>query len=88
MKLKYKFTIQQVTDFWAAVPVEEDASRYRGVISLNETSKDMMELLANDITLEVLLSTIQKMYNVAPERLRADVEVFLQQLRDEDILLP
>ena len=52
MKLKYNFAIQEVTDFWAAVPVGKDARRYRGVMSLNESAKDMMELLREDITEE------------------------------------
>ena len=52
MKLKYNFAIQEVTDFWAAVPVGKDAKRYRGVMSLNESAKDMMEFLREDITEE------------------------------------
>ena len=52
MKLKYNFAIQEVTDFWAAVPVGKDARRYRGVMSLNESAKDMMEFLREDITEE------------------------------------
>jgi len=86
MKLKYNFAIQEVTDFWAAVPVGKDAKKYKGVMSLNESAKDMMEFLREDITEEELVQKMLKEYVVPEEQLRKDVSDFIQKLKDADVL--
>jgi hypothetical protein len=86
MKLKYNFAIQEVTDFWAAVPVGKDAKKYKGVMSLNESAKDMMEFLREDITEEELVQKMLKEYAVPEEQLRKDVADFIQKLKDAEVL--
>lgn len=86
MKLKYNFAIQEVTDFWAAVPVGNDAKKYKGVMSLNESAKDMMEFLREDITEEELVQKMLREYTVSEEQLRKDVADFIQKLKDADVL--
>ncbi len=86
MKLKYNFAIQEVTDFWAAVPVGKDAKKYRGVMSLNESAKDMMEFLREDITEEELVQKMLKVYEAPEEQLRKDVADFIQKLKDAEVL--
>lgn len=87
MKLKYNFAIQQVTDFWAAVPVGADAKRYNGVMSLNETARDMMEFLREDITEEELVQKMLETYEVDEATLRPQVHDFIKQLQDADVLI-
>ena len=86
MKLKYNFAIQEVTDFWAAVPVGKDARRYRGVMSLNESAKDMMEFLREDITEEQLVQKMLETYEVPEEQLRRVVAELIQKLREAEVL--
>ena len=88
MKLKYNFAIQEVTDFWAAVPVGKDARRYRGVMSLNESAKDMMEFLREDITEEQLVQKMLETYDVPEEQLRHDVAELIQKLREAEASVP
>lgn len=86
MKLKYNFAIQKVTDFWAAVPVGKDANRYKGVMSLNETARDMMEFLREDITEDELVKKMLETYEVDEEMLRPQVHDFVKQLIEADVL--
>ena len=86
MKLKYNFAIQKVTDFWAAVPVGRDAHWYHGVMSLNESAKDMMEFLREDITEEELVQKMLETYEVPEEQLRRDVAELTQKLREAEVL--
>lgn len=98
MKLKYNFAIQQVTDFWAAVPVGADAKKYNGVMSLNESARDMMEFLREDITEEQLVDKMFQKYR-DEEDVRTDegdkrdyatlqqaVRDFVQKLTDANLL--
>lgn len=87
MRLKYKMAVQQVAGFWAAVPVGEDSLHYNGVMSLNETAKDMIELLNNDTTEDQIVADLLKEYDVEEAELRQHVAEFLQKLRDEHLLI-
>lgn len=87
MKLKYQMGIQKILDFWAAIPVGKDASRYKGVMSLNETAKDMIEMLKDDVTEEQIVAKLLADYDVTEEELRRHVADFLQKLREEGILV-
>lgn len=87
MKLKYNMSIQKVLDFWAAVPVGKDSTRYNGVMSLNETAKDMMELLKDDISEDEMVSRLLMEYEVSEDELRSHVKDFVQKLRDEQLLI-
>lgn len=87
MKLKYDFAVQKVTDFWAAVPVGKDALRYNGVMSLNETARDMMEFLREDITEEELVQKMLGEYDIEEATLREHVHDFVQKLQEAGVLL-
>ena len=62
MKLKYQFAIQRVTDFWAAVPVGSSAREYKGVMSLNETSREIFEALRQDTTESAIVDMMYAKY--------------------------
>ena len=68
------------------MPVGKDARRYRGVMSLNETAKDMMEFLREDITEEQLVQKMLETYDVPEEQLRHDVAELIQKLREAEVL--
>lgn len=87
MKLKYNFAIQKVTNFWAAVPVGRDARTYKGVMSLNETARDMIEFLREDITEEELVQKMLAEYDIDEATLRPQVREFIQKLTDADVLV-
>ena len=87
MKLKYQLAVQQVMDFWAAVPVGKDSMRYNGVMSLNETSKDIIELLKEETTEEEIVKKMLEEYDVTGDVLRKHVSEFLDKLREEKLLV-
>lgn len=87
MKLKYNFAVQKVTDFWAAVPVGADARRYNGVISLNESARDMMELLRDDLTEDELVQRMLGLYDIDEAQLRQDVHAFVAKLEEAGVLV-
>ena len=46
----------------------------------------VFELLAEDVTLDDLVETISGEYEVEPETARRDIELFLDRLRDAELL--
>lgn len=87
MKLRYQMEVQHVANFWAAVPVGKDAMRYNGVMSLNETAKDIFVLLQQEKSEAEIVSTLLKDYDVTEAELRQHVQDFLQRLRAENLLI-
>lgn len=87
MKLKYKFAIEKVASFWAAVPILDDAEKYHAVLSLNEISARVLKLLEHDTTEEEIIQTILQEYEAEESVVRADVADLLKKMREADILL-
>ncbi|WP_116041808.1 PqqD family protein [Amycolatopsis palatopharyngis] len=46
----------------------------------------VFELLAEDVTLDEIVETISGEYEVEPETARRDIELFLDRLRDAELL--
>lgn len=86
MKLKHRFSITTVMDEIIAVPVDSD-SQFNGVLAINETMKDIMELLSEDITEEALVREMMEMYkDVTWEEMETAIHEVCCNLRNEGIL--
>ena len=48
MKLKYDFTIMDMGEEFAAVPVGEDAAKFHGMLKLNAVSAEILKALKED----------------------------------------
>ena len=86
MKLRYKLDIATVADEIVAVPLEA-AGRFNGVITINETMKDILELLAEDKTEEELtMAMMQKYKDVSKEEMQKSIHTICVDLKNEGIL--
>ena len=86
MKLKYKFIITTVIDETIAVPVDGNG-QLNGVITMNESMKDIMELLGDDITEEELIREMLTKYkNVTPEEMGTAIHEVCCNLKNKGIL--
>ena len=62
MKLKYDFTVMDMGDEFAAVPVGEDAAKFHGMLKLNEASADILEKLKVETTPEEIHKYLKEKY--------------------------
>lgn len=86
MKLKYEFSVNQVCGVWCAVAVGQSASKFSGVISLNETAADMMKYLSEEISEDELVQKMLAEYDVPEDDLRRDVQTFIEKLKVQNVL--
>lgn len=87
MKLKCKFVINTVAGEILAVPVGKE-SVFRGYIRLNETGKDIFELLKKDTDREKIISSLKKKYPEAKEDEIVDsVDNILQKLTSAGLVI-
>lgn len=62
MKLRYEFTIMDMGDEYAAVPVGDGAAKFHGMLKLNKESADILEQLKEDTTPVKLHEYMMKKY--------------------------
>ena len=86
MKLKYHFESVAVGDSLQMIPVGCDS--FNGVITVNDTMKDIMELLEEERTEEEIVSSMLELYyGVTWEELTLAVQQVCTDLRKEGLLV-
>lgn len=82
MRVSKEFILREIAGEHILVPVGSAATNFNGLISLNEVGRFIFDLLAEDRTARELAERICGEYDVSMETALADVEKFLQQLRE------
>lgn len=86
MKIKDGFAKRNIAGSEIVVPVGVEASRFNGMITLNESGGFFWDCFKNDITVDEAVDIVCGEYEVEPDRARADIEKFVQMLKDNDLL--
>ena len=87
MKLKYKFIINDVADQKVAVAVGEGLTKFNGFIKMNDVGAAIFSKLADDITMEDLISKMAAEYPDEPaETVDRCVKEFVEKLKASDIV--
>lgn len=87
MKLKYNFVTNEVADKIVAVAVGDDLSEFNGFIKMNETGAYIFNMLKNDVTVDEIVTAMQKDYDDATEaEIRETVEEFIGELKKAEVL--
>lgn len=86
MKLKYNFLARDIMGEYVLVPVGEAALAFAGMITTSEVGAFLVEHLKEEVTREELLMKLMETYAVEPAEAQADLDVFLQQLDQLNLL--
>ena len=86
MKIKNDFILRKVADSYVVVPVNKMTLDFNGIINLNETGAFLFELLQKGAEREDLIDKMLEEYDVDREKAAADIDIFLQKVRDADVL--
>ena len=68
------------------VPVNKMTLDFNGIINLNETGAFLFELLQKGAERDELVDKMLEEYDVDREKAEADIDVFIQKVRDADVL--
>ncbi len=86
MKLKYEFVVRDVAGQIVALPAGKDSAHFNGMIKLNSVGEFIFKKLANETTLDEILSDISKEYDVSVDEAKASVESYLEVLRTNGLI--
>lgn len=87
MKLKYQLAVQEIAGTYMAVAVGADARKYSNVLNLNETGKEIVELLQQDTTVDAIVTALSQKYEGKESVIRASVEKIIQKMTEEGLLV-
>ena len=88
MKVKDGIAIRQVDDEYVLVDTGKIKPKFNGMIHLNETSKDIIDLLTkDDLSMDELIKKLLDIYDVDKETLEKEVANFIAQLKEVNIII-
>ena len=87
MKIKGELLIREVAGEIIAIPLGETALRFNGMICLNEVSAHIWKGLQEETSKEEMLNSILQEFDVSMEEASTDLEDFLHQLKENDLLI-
>lgn len=86
MKIKNGFILRTVAGQNLIVPVGENAMNFNAAITLNESAAFLWNKLTEEQSEEQLLSALTEEYAIDEETAKADIKVFLDVLKEHNIL--
>ena len=86
MKLKYEFAVREIMDDYILVPMGEAALAFSSMITTSEVGAFLCGQLRKDVTREELLAKVLEEYDVDSQTAQADLDEFLGQLRQMELL--
>ena len=86
MKFRGEFILRNVAGNNLIVPLDSDTVDFNKMITLNETGTFLWECLSDGQTEDELLESMLSEYEVSKEKAQADIEKFIDSLRNSNIL--
>lgn len=86
MRIDKEFILREIAGEYILVPVGDTALTFNGLITVNEVGAFLWEYLQEDTTKEQLINTVLDEYEVEREVVEKDVDEFLQELLDAQII--
>lgn len=86
MKIKENFMLRKVADCYVVVPVGDAVAGFNGMINLNDAGAFLWKSLENETTVEKVVAAMLECYDVDEATAKADVDKFICELRNAELL--
>jgi len=86
MIIKKDFLLRQLADTYVVIPVGSAALDLRGMVTLNGTGAFLWKNMQTDVTRDQLIEALTDTYEVSAETAGADVDRFLELLRENGMI--
>ena len=86
MKIKEGFVLREVANQAIVIAVGKASESFKGMIKMNQTSKDIWNYIQNGLDVEDIVLEMKKKYDVDETVIRKDVLYIINVLRENNIL--
>lgn len=87
MTVKEGFILKKILDDYIVVPTGDNIVDFAVAVSLNETGAFLWKQLESQKTFDELTNALAQEYELSTENVKADVEEFLDKLRENNFLV-
>ena len=81
MKISSLFVLRKIADENVVIPIGNESDRLHGILRLNEAGAFLWDLLQSEQTEQSLLAAMTEQFQVDEETAKADLDVFLADLK-------
>lgn len=86
MKIKDGFTLRNIAGSDIVVPIGNASKIFNGMITLNDSGAFLWSALQKDTTIDEVVARLTDEYEVSTEQATADVQKFVDMLRENDLI--
>lgn len=86
MKIKENYMLRKVADCYVVVPIGAAVAEFNGMINLNDVGAFLWRQLENETTPEAVLAAMLEEYEVDEAIAKADLERFINELKEADLI--
>ena len=86
MKINGTFVLREIAGDYIIVPVGESAIDFNGMITLNEIGVFIWKLLQEEHSYDEILHTILNEYDSTEDQVRKDLDDFLKQMKEANLI--
>lgn len=86
MKIKKGFAKREIAGSNIVVPVGAGSQIFNGMITLNDSGSFIWDSLQQDMTIDEVAEMLTKEYEVDFEKAKADVEKFVNMLKQNNLI--
>ena len=87
MKLKNTFEIVDMGDEFVMVPIGKDSTLVHGIIKMNNSGREILNLMTEDTSEEELVSLLTRKYDNDEQTIKRYVHEIVKTLSKNDLLL-
>ena len=87
MKLKYNFSVNQIGESFVAVPLENGAIEFNGILKLNDSAAFIVEQLRSEISYESLIITVADHFSCDKDEAKENIDSVLENLKGSGLLV-
>lgn len=87
MKIKENYMLRQVADTFVVVPVGSAVKEFNGMINLNSVGAFLWSHLEKDTDFDAVLKAMVEEYEVEESVARADLNRFINELDESNLLI-
>ena len=86
MKIKKNYVLRNVGDTAVVIAVGEEAAKFKGVITLNESALVLWKALSDGAAMGELVKSLTEVYDVTEEKAMDSATKFVEKLRDAGVI--
>lgn len=87
MKIKKGFAKRDIAGSTVVVPVGDMSKKFNGMITLNDSASFFWDIFAKkDISVDEAVKEVTGKYDVSAEKAKADIEKFVNMLKENNLL--